>query len=249
VTLHRYGLRGCLVSPGSPRYHTIANLLSASASAGLADGIAPYTRLKLPVRVDEINSVNCGGVSGVSDTFASALWALNTLFELARVGVSGVNFHTFDGAHYAPFEFQQANGVWQARVEPLYYGLLMFAQAAPPGSRMLQSSVSRPGAVHVWPLRTPTGELRIVIINESTTRPRTVAVSAPDHHGAADVQRLRAPSVQSKHDVTLGGLGFGEWTTTGVLAGSPRHEHVGRTAGGEYRVRVPAGSAALLTVH
>ena len=41
-----------------------------------------------------MNAVSCGGVRGVSDTFASALWALDTLFEFSRVGVDGVNFHT-----------------------------------------------------------------------------------------------------------------------------------------------------------
>jgi hypothetical protein len=248
VTVHRYGLRGCLVGRSSTQYHTIANLLSGPASRGLADSVAPYTQLGLPVRVDELNSVNCGGVTGVSDTFASALWALNTLFEMARVGVTGVNFHTFDGASYAPFSFRRANGRWQASVEPMYYGLLMFARAAPPGSRMLQSSVTRAGAVHVWPLRTPSGALRVVMINESTTTPRTVVLRTPEHDGPAEVQRLIAPSVRAKSGVTLGGLSFGSPTTTGELPGLPHSERLMPARDDEYDVRVPAGSAALLTV-
>ena len=41
-----------------------------------------------------MNGVSCGGTRGVSDTFASALWVLDTLFEMARLGVSGINIHS-----------------------------------------------------------------------------------------------------------------------------------------------------------
>src|SRR5262249_47948062 len=105
LTLHRYATRGCFTSPRSPNYHSIPNLLSSRSTAGRAGIVAPFVDLKgshqPPVRLDEVNSVNCGGTRGVSDTFASALWSLDTLFQLARVGVSGVNFHTFPRAAYA----------------------------------------------------------------------------------------------------------------------------------------------------
>src|SRR5205807_8152509 len=60
----------------------------------------------LPLRVDEINSVACGGAAGVSNTFASALWALDTMFALVRTGVDGVNVHTFQGATYRLFRMR-----------------------------------------------------------------------------------------------------------------------------------------------
>ena len=41
-----------------------------------------------------MNSVTCHGKTGVSDTFASALWILNTLFEMVHAGVDAVNIHT-----------------------------------------------------------------------------------------------------------------------------------------------------------
>lgn len=47
-------------------------------------------------RVNEMNSVDGGGVTGTSDSFASALWAVDTMFEFANAGVDGVNWH---GAH------------------------------------------------------------------------------------------------------------------------------------------------------
>ena len=89
----------------------------------------------LPFRLTEINSASCQGARRASrDTFASALWALDTLFNLASVGVDGVNFHMLPGSDYELFTVSHtASGAWQAFVHPEYYGLLMFAQAFPPG--------------------------------------------------------------------------------------------------------------------
>ena len=93
---------------------------------------------QLPFRVAEMNSASCQGAGGVSDTFASALWALDTMFNMAAVGVDGVNFHMLPGlALRAVHVSHDAAGNWQAFVHPEYYGLLMFAQAFPPGARLL----------------------------------------------------------------------------------------------------------------
>ena len=109
VTLHRYPLQTCFVPPSSPEYPTVANLLAPAATTGLADGLAAYVALAharhLPLRIDEINTDSCGAAPGVSNAFASALWALDTLFEMARVGVDGVNIHTYPGATYQLFTF------------------------------------------------------------------------------------------------------------------------------------------------
>ena len=121
--------------PGSSDYPTLANLLSPLASRGLTQGLAPYVATAhehgAAFRIDELNSVACGGKSGVSNTFASALWALDALFASARTGTDGVNIHTFPGARYGLFTFRRMGSEWSASVRPEYYGLLMFAQAAP----------------------------------------------------------------------------------------------------------------------
>ena len=111
VTLHRYPLQICLTPISSARYPTIPRLLSPATSTGLADSFAPYVALArargLSLRVDELNTVSCGADPAVSKSFASALWAVNTLFGLASAGVSGVNVHTFPGAGYELFTITQ----------------------------------------------------------------------------------------------------------------------------------------------
>jgi Glycosyl hydrolase family 79 C-terminal beta domain len=250
VTLHRYPLQLCFTPHGSSRYPTVAHLLSPSASTGLADGFAPSAALAarrgLPLRIDELNTVSCGADAAVSNTFASALWGLDTMFEMDRIGVHGVNIHTFPGAGYELFKVTHASGRWQAAVAPEYYGLLMFTRAAPPRSRLLRVAPAGTGAVKIWATRGPDGTIRVVLINDGNTR-GTVALRVAHGTGTASLERLAAPSVRSASGVTLAGQSFGRLTSTGLLAGRPQHLTV-EARGGAYLVRVPAVSAAMLVV-
>ena len=248
VTLHRYPLQTCFVSPSSPQYPTVANLLAPTSTSGLADSIAQYATVAharhLPLRIDEINTDACGDAPGVSNAFASALWALDVLFEMADVGVDGVNMHTYPGATYQPFTFTRSRRRWSAFVTPEYYGLLMFAQAAPPGSRLIATTITNAQGVKVWATRGRQGHTRIVLINESLDR-RTIAVNAAGSRSAT-LERLRAPALTSTTGVTLGGQSFGTRTTTGRLAGRAHITHL-TARRGRYTFTLPAESAALVT--
>ena len=250
VTLHRYPLQLCLTPPSSPRYPTIARLLSPATSTGLAESFAPYVALArahgLSLRVDELNSVSCGADPAVSKSFASALWALRTLFELARVGVSGVNIHTFPGAGYELFDISHQGGQWRAAVSPEYYGLLMFAQAAPPGSRLLRVSDTGGAGVNGWATRATDGTVRVVLTNEGSST-HELAVRMPGKFKAATLARLTAPSPSARTGVTLSGQSFGAATSTGRLAGRPQTGSVA-SQDGSYVVSLPAASAAMLVL-
>ena len=93
----------------------------------------------LQVRIDEVNTISCGRSPAVDESFASALWVLQTLFAFARTGADGVNIHTYAGSPYALFKFHDDHGEWSAVAYPEYYGMRMFAQAAPAGSDCCQS--------------------------------------------------------------------------------------------------------------
>jgi hypothetical protein len=251
VTFHRYPLSACGIARGSRAYPTIADLLANSASHDLASGVAPFAAIAhahgLPFRIDEMNSVTCGGARGVSDTFASALWALDALFEMAHAGVDGVNIQTSPGGSYELFTVHQINGSWQAIVRPEYYGLMMFAQAATPGSRLLTLSGTGSPLVKSWATRAQNGTTRVVLINKDVAHAHTVHVTLAGISGSAALQRLLAPSARATSGVTFGGQSFGAVTLTGTLIGH-RSQAVVRPAAGVYTVRLPAASAALLTL-
>jgi hypothetical protein len=250
VTLHRYPLQVCLTPRTSARYPTIARLLSPTTSTGLAESFAPYVALArahgLSLRVDELNTVSCGADPAVSKSFASALWALNTLFGLASVGVSGVNVHTFPGAGYQLFQIAHTGGTWHAAVSPEYYGMLMFAQATPPGSRLLSVTPTGTPGVDVWATRATDGTVRVVLTNEGGGA-RELAVRMPGKFRSATLARLTAPSATATSGVTLAGQSFGAETTTGLLAGRSGVESVAASQG-RYEIALPATSAAMLVL-
>jgi len=250
VTVHRYPMQACYNTPGSPSYPTIGRLLSPVASRSLADGVAGYLsvahRGHLPFRIDEMNTISCGNPPGVPNTFAMALWALDALFADAQVGVDGVNMHTYPNAVYQLFKFKHSGSSWQAFVEPEYYGLLMFSQAAPPGARLLSASGGS-DAVRVWATRDTRKSIRVVLINDDTSRSHLVAVRVAGARGGATIERLQAPSAHATDGVTLGGQSFGPATDTGLLSG-PQHASAVAAAAGRYVVRLPAAGAALLTL-
>ena len=245
VTLHRYPLKKCSAADTI----TVPQLLSDAATTGLADSVSGYVALAhargIPLRIGEMNGISCGGQRGVSDTFASALWALDALFQMARVGVDGVNIHTATGKINEMFTFRQVNGVWRGYVRPLYYGLLTFARAVPAGSQLLD--VSGPGgALTNYATRAPDGHIRVVLINKDLGRSRTIAVRAQST-AAGVLELLRAPSIAATTAITLGGQGFSTPTTTGVLP-PPASPTVVHRANGRYLIQLPPATAALLTL-
>jgi hypothetical protein len=249
VTFHRYPLRACETDPQASDYPTIPRLLSDSSSARLAAVIAPYVtlahRAHRPFRLDELNSVSCKGKLGVSNTFASALWILDTLFNLRAVGVDGVNVHMLPGSPYQAFSVTHTSRRWSATVSPVYYGMLMFARAFPPGARLL-GVAAPPGPVKAWATRGPNGRLRVVLINQDPIAPVTVRVRVPGAQTTLSSQVLLAPSVSATQHVSLGGETFGSSTRTGRLH-APRRAPQVSSVQGYYSVPVPAGSAVLLT--
>ena len=254
LTSHGYGLNTCVTNPHVPTYPTIAHLLNRYALddllAGLSPSILTAHRHGASFRIDEMGSVTCGGYPGVSDTMASALWAAQALFSVARAGVDGVNLHTYPGLPNALYDIGGRVGSFTAAVHPLYYGALLFARAAPTGSRLVKLSTHGPLTLRAWATAGPGRARHVLLVNASPERAATVSVTAP--HGAfasgvGQLQRLAGAGVRARGGVSLGGRSFGATTSTGTLP-APRADRIRPRRNGAYQLRVPAGSAALLTL-
>ena len=244
VTIHPYPYTGCPGRRGTRSYATIGRVLSPAGSTGMAAALLPLVDAAhdagLPLRLTELNSVNCGGRPGVSDAFATALWAPDALFSLLRAGVDGVNLHVRAAAVNAPFALGPAG--LQAR--PLLYGLILFARTLGPDAQLvtLRSHLSRPANLAAWAVRVGRDTLHVLLIDKGP-RAERVSLRLPAS-GRADVQRLLAPSAAARSGVTLGGRAL---ATDGRWQGLSARQSLA-PRGEAYAVSVRSMSAALITV-
>jgi hypothetical protein len=250
-TAHAYAAVKCVKDPASPVFPSIPHMLSLQASRHQLDGLDGFIALARGrgdgFRVDEMGTVSCSGLSGVSNSMASALWVLDALFSMDGAGVSGVNLHAVNGIN-ALFVPRFSHGHWQATVAPWYYGALMFTQAAPAGARLLPVSNATHPDTRVWATLGRDDAVRVLVINDSIGSGASVRVRNPAGYGrrAGTIERLRARGgAYATTGVTLGGRSFGV-TSTGVLP-TPVTRRVRRRAGA-YAVKLPPASAALLTL-
>ena len=243
VSVHRYPYSGC-VHKSSSGFPTIARVLSEKASAGVASAVAPAARLAfaagLPLRLTELNSITCGGKAGVSDTFATSLWAPDTLFELMRAGAEGANIHVRADAVNAAFYVGEGG----LRAQPLLYGLALFARTLGPGAQLIHAYEHASASLHLkaWAVQLPGGLVHVLLIDKGPYAVR-VDLSVPAT-GPATVQRLLAPSVRSRWGETLAGQ---QIASNGRWAGHRTREVVARSRRG-YEIVVPRYSAALVSV-
>jgi hypothetical protein len=249
TTVHAYPRKKCRAST------TITNseLLAESSSYGFAQLVKGFVTAShhhgKPIRVDEMNGVSCGGQKGVSNAFSSALWVLDTLFELDRVGVNGVNLHTRPNSFQEILGPSESHGHWKMRVRPEFYGMLMFAQASPAGSRLLRFSGHTPAGIKLWATRAKNGVIHVVLIDKHQGGGGTIVpLRIPGAKGIATVENLRAPSIRATGRVTLGGQSFGSATSTGTLGGKAADRKLTPSKSGVYTVSLPAGSATMLTL-
>lgn len=193
----------------------------------------------LPFRMAETNSCYGGGKQGVSDTFASALWAVDLMYRLAQAGAMGINFHGGGYGWYTPVAGTRADG-FVARSE--YYGMLVFAAAG--AGRLLATEMvgATNGSLAAYALETGDGALKLIILNRSISADVTLAVNVPGAK-TASVMRLVAPRPDDATDVTFGGSVVGN-----DGAWIPQVKESLTATNGLLTLRMPKASGALVTV-
>jgi hypothetical protein len=101
VGVHAYPLTACL----TPKTATVGGLLTQYAAdepRKLASVVSLAQAAQVPAIISEANSVSCGGVAGVSNSPASAVWAVRFVLSALKTGFGEVRFH-FSGDPYDPF--------------------------------------------------------------------------------------------------------------------------------------------------
>ncbi len=193
----------------------------------------------LPFRLTETNSCYQAGKQGVSNTFASALWGAELMYQLATEGGIGINFHGGGFGWYTPIAGTQQKG-FEAR--PIYYGMLMFAQAG--AGQLVTNHLSQPqseDAIAAYSLKTPSG-LKAILFNKTPTSGLHIVVDPGRRLQRATLLQLTAPQLDSTSGVTLGGSSVdahANWLA------SSKSTIPGKN--GLFTVELPASSAALVT--
>ena len=244
ATVHAYPLKHCVASS----FSTPQDLFTSASLQGLANQIGGWEKTAaahhVHLRVDEMNSVSCGGQKGLSQAFAPALWALEVLPLIEQTGAVGVNFHTVPDTNNALISATETGGHWQVTVEPEFYGLIAFAQAAPTGSSFLRISAPSVSGVDAWATRGPGAQTHVVLVNTSTTA-RSIHLKVAGASGPAALTRLQASGLSATGGVTLAGTSLSP--STGALSGTVNATQVAPAAGG-YPIELPPATATILSL-
>jgi len=244
ITAHRYPYSAC-ARPGAPTFPSIPRVLSENATAGMGRTAHELEHItdpaRLPLWLTEINSVTCGGTKGVSNTFATALWAPDALFELIRAGTEAAFVHVRPPLVNMAFSLTRAG----LTARPLLYGLVIFSRMLGPGAKLIPLHLSAPKSpkLKAWAVRTSDRVMHVLLLNKGDRSVR-VGLGLP-LTGVATYQRLRAPNITSTTHVTLDGQHLNQ---AAAWAGKPVAQHLlGPTD--RLSIAVPAHSAALVTAH
>jgi len=159
----------------------------------------------LGYRLEELNTAAGRGAPGVSDVAASAVWALDSMFNAAcpqspedpsanrtcRVGATGVNFHNAEvrafyfpeegNAYYNAIRYDPTATMGSPTAAPEYYAMLFFAHLAQgtSGLRPVTVDVEAPAdQVKAWRLDGARSERRLILLNKGA-EPTTLTVEAP----------------------------------------------------------------------
>ncbi|HWD85350.1 MAG TPA: hypothetical protein VG321_06340 [Solirubrobacteraceae bacterium] len=241
VTIHAYPTKKC-----GKTLVKATQFFQSSSLQGLANSIHGHVRQARSrgkaLRVDEMNAISCGGQGNLSPAYAPALWAVDFLPRVVRTGAQGVNFHDVPGEWQGLINAKHTSSGWKVSVEPEYYGLMMFAQAAPAGSHLLHIAGTPASGVDVWAARTPSGKINVIVVNRTRNR-HTVKLGVDGSKDApGTIIRLRSTGLYAKSAT----LGAQKIASDGNLSGKSGASTVSPN-GGAYSVVAPGYSATELS--
>lgn len=187
---------------------TAANLLSTDLNLAKCLGLlnAASQSTGIPFRLGECNSYFNGGAVGVSNSYASALWMTDFLFNCALGGAVGVNVHGGNNVSYTPIA-DKAGAVVEVR--PEFYGMMLFALAGK--GTLYQTSLSLGGInATAYAVKDSSGNLNLVIVNKDTTQNLQLTISLPQKIGSAtlitmnqNASGVEGPSLAATSGVTI----------------------------------------------
>ncbi len=203
LTVHYYAM-----GPAGNPLATMQNLLSPNPKLTTM----PWAKVSivqeamrsahLPCRISEVNSCWNGGLAGVSNTFASALWCADMMLHFATLGMAGVNLHGGGNGWYSPIVGSPSAGFLR---RPEYMGM-QFAQRFA-GATLLHSSLEcSSDGVTAYAAREPGAgrqESLLAVINKTNAPAAIKLTGALNSARHSLATALTAPALDATAAVTL----------------------------------------------
>ena len=234
VTSHYYP-----EGPPADPHMTIDLLLHPGArfESSCREALDSAKAVGLPFRMTEGNSCYNAGKPGVSDTFASALWAGDFCLQMASLGCVGVNLHGGANGYYSPIVGSIESG-FTAR--PEYYGLMLAQQFA--GCSLHGTTLDAHGAnVTAYAAAAEGATIILAVLNKDSRDLEMMIAEPRAGFKRATVGSLEASAIDAKGGVTLNGHAVTSAEQFQAVLGERLNLNSGKLS-----VRVPAYSAALL---
>ena len=163
-----------------------------------------------PYRMTEGNTCYHGGQPGVSDAFASALWASDYLLRVAQAGYAGVNLHGGGEGYYAPLTGEPN----ATKPRPEYYGMLLAQRFA--GATFVRLSAAG-DARDVSAYAARANDALVVAAVNKSSNPVQVKLRGAGTR-ATECWTLSAPSLDAKDGVQFAQNAMDERTVPGYSA-------------------------------
>lgn len=187
VTDSQIGMLTQHTSRGAVSMASVEDLVSpdAALSAELLTLRYGAQSIGVPFRIDSVSSYDDGGAAGVSDCYASSLWGIDTIFQAALAGASGVNLQS--GGQQPGAAIADNSGV-VAGPQPIFYGALL---AALVGTGSLLQTQLEAGALNVsaYALRT-SGGMSLLVVNKDATQNLDLSIALPQAMSNAMLQQM-----------------------------------------------------------
>jgi hypothetical protein len=249
LTGHHYPL-GCAQVPGPSIEALLSSAIRGSAARSLATYMTVASSSGIPLRIDETNSVSCGGVAGISNTFASALWATGYITQAMADGISGINLqgNPTNCNGYTPLCAPDASALAQGilRAQPEWYALLLTRSLV--SYRPLPTTIAPEGSPNLVAASFlgPNHSLKVALADEEPlgTNPLELQLDVGAGLGTAHILRLTAPSPSATGGVLLAGRAVpanGSWRAPTQTESLP-------ASSGVVALELPSSSAALVTI-
>jgi len=205
-----------LLSPDPGLQGALTSLERAVREAGTALGY----------RYTEANSFYHGGRPGVSNSFGAALWAIEFLFETARGGALGVNFH--GGGHTAGYTPIADDDLVALGPRPEYYAMRFVKEVGV--GRLVRTEIEA-GRLNLaaYAVRGPGESLSVVLLNKEPSRPARVILRFEENVSGAELLSFGAATLGEHEKILLAGSALGpdgSWNPPRlgfVSSGAPSH--------------------------